>query len=140
MGKKVHILKDDNSNNLYGLGLVSTDSILQLSLNLNRLLRTKFQLIRPVPHPKVEGTSFQCCFYSDEESTQFFLIRNKNQGHKLINAFSQIDYFFITTGDDSINFQRNFEETIKGIHNISAVVKLEDKKLNVFKKILPKHS
>lgn len=135
MTKKVHILKETSDETLYSLGIISSDSIFQLSMNLNNYFNYSFKLSSPVNDTK--NNDFPCCLNEQEDLFKCYLIKNKHNSYTLFSSYAQIDFILVFIGDDSLNQFNRFLNSFRSVENISAIVKLESKKLKILKKLRP---
>jgi hypothetical protein len=133
--KKVHILKDNSDETLYTLGVVSSDSILQLSMSLNNYFNLGFKLTSPIKSTKTAEISFSCSLHEEEE-VKCFLIKNKHSGHVLFTSFPQIDFILALTGDKASELNNQLSESLRLLENISVVTALDNKKLRKLKSLL----
>lgn len=136
MAKKVHILKDDaDKTSMLTYGIVSSDSILQLSMLLNNHKNLNFQLTSPIIPQNSDTEKFACSKHEDED-TICYLIKNKENGRTLIKPYAQIDYLFSISGKNESEFFEELSTTLKSTGSVSVITNLDDKKLKNLYKLL----
>lgn len=133
----MHILKDKISYELTALGIVSSNSIFQLVLELNDLLTYELKITKPASNPKKEDMySYPHGFYALQENLHIHIFKNKNNGQILFPQASSFDYILLVRGETIFATETSIKTSLKETNNISMIAKIELKNLKNLKEIL----
>jgi hypothetical protein len=137
VAKKVHILKDKISFEQFALGIVSSNSIFQLVLDINKISTYEFKITQSASNPKKnEKHSYPHGFYALQENLHIHIFKNKNQGQLLFPEASSFDYVLLIRGETISNTGSDIKTKLKQAGNISMISDLNLKSLKNLKDIL----
>jgi hypothetical protein len=128
--KKIHILKDDFAEQTLALGLVSSESVFQLILQLNKTFALSLKLIKPItvetPEP---AANFPYAIHDEEDELKVHLIKSKHEGKFLFKNQSSMDYILVVTGKNSSAIIEKFIQKSKQVTSITLVNPIDIKKI-----------
>lgn len=128
---------DKPTENIFALGIITSESEIQISWKLNQTLKTSLNLNAPlsIEIKKSTYSNFSCFTYNDyDDETHYLLVKNQGDNGFLLKSKKQIDYILLVkTVHDSLS-QQSVRKSLKSIDSFQTVVDIEIKEL----KILPK--
>lgn len=135
MVKKVHILKDNFSSELFAIGLVSSDSVFQVMLHLNSFFDISLKLTQPLK-PEASDVSFATALHDEEDELKIYLFKNKSEGHVLFKNQSSLDFIIVVTGNTAGPVNEKLIQNARLVTNVSLVMPVEIGKLKNLKNYL----
>lgn len=139
MQKKIHKLKDHDSDDFHLIAVASHQSDYRLSWALNRQCAWHLTQIDDLvikPRKESEEQHFSRFTFTDQLDRGFHLIANKSPGGFLMPSMSNIDFFIKITGDFTRQDIDHFIGKIKDIDFVIAAFLLENLKEKDKKKFL----
>jgi hypothetical protein len=128
--KKVHILKDDFAEQTLALGLVSSESVFQLILQLNKTFSLSLKLVKPIAVETSEpSVNFPYALYDEEDELKVHLIKSKHEGKLLFKNQSSMDYILVVTGKNSSAIVEKFIQKSKQVTSITLASPIDIKKI-----------
>ncbi len=133
---KVHILNDKISYELFAYGIVSSNSIFQIVLDINKVTEYEFKIAIPVSNPKkTEKYSYPHGYFFPLENLHIHIFKNKHNGQVLFSMASPFDYIILIKGENIQETIQFLKESLRKVDNISMISKIELKKLKNLKEI-----
>jgi hypothetical protein len=135
--KKIHILKDDFVEQTLALGLVSSESVFQLILQLNETFALSLKLVKPIavetPEPAL---NFPYALHDEEDELKVHLIKSKHEGKLLLKNQASMDYIVVITGKNSLGMFEKFVQKSKQVISVSLVSPIDVKKIKTITSFL----
>lgn len=125
------------SYELYAQGIVSSNSIFQIVLEINKVTAYEFKISLPVFNPKIkEKYSYPHGIVVPEENLYIHIIKNKHNGQILFPNASAFDFIILIKGENIFNVTQFIKDSLRKITNVAMISKIEIKKLKNLKEIL----
>ncbi len=130
MIKKVHILKEKVPNEYTGLGIITSETELQITMLINSSYNFNLSVADPIKKTINEDIiQFPLCSFNKNDELICHLIKNKYKGFTLFKGYPKIDFFLLFQGDHAMELVNKISSSIKTNINISLVIPIDQKKM-----------
>jgi hypothetical protein len=119
-------LKDPSEQDIFILGIVSSENILKVSWAINQKTHTRLareENISVIQNKTGIGVEFAHYSYEDEtQMLRFRLISNKSDAHYFLEELKNIDYIFLIKGDASENVKESIIQELRKTEGLLSVL------------------